>query len=82
MTMWQTRRRFLAMTALAGATSLFRGRRIRAAEGLLETTTIRLGKGSCAPPLHILPKSCCVRRVLPMFATRICRGRPLTLGKP
>jgi len=53
MSIIQTRRRFLTMTALAGATSMFGGRRIRAAEGPLETTTIRIGKGSPAPPLHI-----------------------------
>ena len=54
MSIIQTRRRFLTMTALAGATSLFGGRRIRAAEGPLETTTVRLGKGSlCGAPAYL-----------------------------
>jgi len=54
MSIIQTRRRFLTMTALAGATSMFGGRRIRAAEGPLETTTVRLGKGSlCGVPAYL-----------------------------
>jgi NitT/TauT family transport system substrate-binding protein len=54
MPMRQTRRRLLTTLAMAGATSLFGGRRIRAAEGPLETTTIRIGKGSlCATPAYL-----------------------------
>jgi len=44
MTTWQTRRRFLTMTALAGAAGFLQGPRTRAAERELETTSVRLAK--------------------------------------
>jgi NitT/TauT family transport system substrate-binding protein len=52
MTMMQTRRRFLTMTALAGATGFLRGPPSLAAEGALETTTVRIAKnpGVCIAP--------------------------------
>jgi NitT/TauT family transport system substrate-binding protein len=40
-----TRRRFLTAVSLAGAAGLLRPPRVLAAEGVLETTTIRMGKG-------------------------------------
>src|SRR2546421_12872147 len=40
----QTRRRFLTMTALAGAAGILPPRLARAAEPALETTTVRFGK--------------------------------------
>ncbi len=46
MTMTQTRRRFLAMTALTGAAGILPKRRARAAEPALETTTVRFGYAS------------------------------------
>jgi NitT/TauT family transport system substrate-binding protein len=51
----QTRRRFLTMTALAGAAGLVRAPRALAAEGVLETTTVRLPKISsiCIAPLYV-----------------------------
>src|SRR6266436_2836990 len=42
MTMIQTRRRFLTMLSLAGAAGVVRPPRVLAAEGALETTTVRL----------------------------------------
>jgi NitT/TauT family transport system substrate-binding protein len=42
--MANTRRSFLAMTAMAGAASLLPRQRARAAEPALETTTVRLGR--------------------------------------
>ena len=50
----QTRRRFLTVLSLAGAAGLVRAR-VLAAEGALETTTIRLFKypGICVAPQHI-----------------------------
>jgi NitT/TauT family transport system substrate-binding protein len=50
--MSQTRRRFLATTALAGATAIIRPPAPMAAEGALETTTIRLPK---SPAICIAP---------------------------
>jgi hypothetical protein len=44
MQMMQTRRRFLTMTALAGAAGILPPRRARAAEPALETTTVRFGR--------------------------------------
>ncbi len=41
---FQTRRRFLTMTALAGAAGVLPARRARATEPALETTTVRLGR--------------------------------------
>jgi NitT/TauT family transport system substrate-binding protein len=52
MPMMQTRRRFLTMTALAGATGFLREPPSLAAEGTLETTTVRIAKnpGVCIAP--------------------------------
>jgi NitT/TauT family transport system substrate-binding protein len=44
MTMTQTRRRFLTMTALTGAAGILPQRRVWADEPALETTTVRFGK--------------------------------------
>jgi NitT/TauT family transport system substrate-binding protein len=54
MTMLQTRRRFLATTAFAGAAGLIGSPRVLAAEPPLETTTVRLGKipASCDAPIY------------------------------
>jgi NitT/TauT family transport system substrate-binding protein len=50
----QTRRRFLTTLSLAGAASLVRGPPSAAAEGSLETTTVRLAKPSlCAAPTYL-----------------------------
>jgi NitT/TauT family transport system substrate-binding protein len=50
----QTRRRFLTTISLAGAAGLVRAPRVLAAEGPLETTTVRLGKGSlCGAPAYL-----------------------------
>ena len=50
----QTRRRFLTTLSLAGAGSLVRAPRVLAAEGALETTTVRLPKFSsiCVSPQY------------------------------
>jgi NitT/TauT family transport system substrate-binding protein len=52
--MTQTRRRFLAAASLTGAACLFRSPQALAAEGKLETTTVRLLKtpGICIAPLY------------------------------
>src|ERR1700681_2298376 len=52
----QTRRRFLTTAALAGAAGLVRAPRSLAAEGSLETTTVRLPKlpSICNAPLYIV----------------------------
>ena len=54
MTMLQTRRRFLINLALAGAAGLTHKPALLAAEGSLETTTIRLAKNSgiCIAPQY------------------------------
>jgi len=49
----QTRRGFLGGIAAAGATSLIRAPRAEAADGPLETTTVRLQKPALCSPLHI-----------------------------
>jgi NitT/TauT family transport system substrate-binding protein len=51
----QTRRHFLRMTALAGAAGLFRSPPALAAEGALETTTVRILKnpGICIAPQYV-----------------------------
>jgi NitT/TauT family transport system substrate-binding protein len=51
----QSRRRFLATTALAGATVLLRPPALAAAEGTLETTTVRIIKSNaiCIAPQYI-----------------------------
>ena len=50
----QTRRRFLTTLSLAGAAGLVRAPGVRAAEGLLETTTVRLARdpGICLAPQY------------------------------
>src|ERR1700740_604622 len=55
MPMTQTRRRFLTMTALAGAAGIFPVRRARAAEPPPETTTVRLAKEGviCFAPQYV-----------------------------
>jgi NitT/TauT family transport system substrate-binding protein len=53
MSTMQSRRRFLTALSLAGAAGLIRAPVSQAAEGTLETTTVRLGKGSlCSAPGH------------------------------
>ena len=56
MTMWQTRRRFLTMTAMAGAAGILPPRRAWPAEPALETTTVRLGK---LPVICFAPQYVC-----------------------
>src|SRR5947208_11211141 len=56
MTMTQTRRGFLTMTALAGAAGLLPPQDVRAAEPALETTTVRLGK---LPVICFAPQYVC-----------------------
>jgi NitT/TauT family transport system substrate-binding protein len=56
MTMTQTQRRFLTMTALTGAAGVLPARRARAAEPALETTTVRFGK---APVICFAPQYVC-----------------------
>jgi NitT/TauT family transport system substrate-binding protein len=55
MPMRQTRRRFLTTAALAGAAGLTRIQRVLAAEGALETTTVRLPKSAaiCSAPGYV-----------------------------
>jgi NitT/TauT family transport system substrate-binding protein len=55
MTMVQTRRRFLTTLSLAGAASLVRAPRVLAAEGALETASVRLPKipAICFAPLYV-----------------------------
>ena len=55
MSMMQTRRRFLSTLAVAGAAGLVRTPRALAAEGALETTTVRLPKipAICIAPLYV-----------------------------
>ena len=55
MPMMQSRRQFLTTLSLAGAAGLARAPRSLAAEGALETTTVRLPKtpGSCDAPIYI-----------------------------
>src|SRR2546421_12134490 len=52
----QTRRRFLTMTALAGAAGILPPRLARAAEPALETTTVRLGR---LPVICFAPQYVC-----------------------
>jgi NitT/TauT family transport system substrate-binding protein len=54
MSLIQTRRGFLGGVAAAGAAGLIRALRAEAAEGTLETTTVRLNKnpGTCIAPLY------------------------------
>jgi len=50
----QTRRRFLTTTATAGVASVLRAPQVPAADGALETTTVRVGKGSlCAARTYL-----------------------------
>src|SRR5260370_38115756 len=51
----QNRRQFLTTLSLAGASALVRGPPVLAAEGSLETTTVRLAKneGICIAPQYI-----------------------------
>jgi NitT/TauT family transport system substrate-binding protein len=51
----QTRRRFLTTAAVAGAAGLIGAPPARAAEGTLETTTVRLGRSPaiCIAPLYV-----------------------------
>src|ERR1700745_4081452 len=56
MMMTQTRRRFLTLTALAGAAGVLPPSRIRAAEPPLETTTVRLAK---IPVICFAPQYVC-----------------------
>jgi NitT/TauT family transport system substrate-binding protein len=55
MPMTQTRRRFLTTAALAGAAGFVHIPRARAAEGALETTTVRLPKSAaiCSAPGYV-----------------------------
>src|SRR5262245_61543020 len=53
MAMTQTRRRFLTTLSLAGAAGLVRASPSRAADGGLETTTVRFGK---SPAICIAPQ--------------------------
>ena len=55
MTMTQTRRRFLTTASMAGAASLVRAPLSAAAEGSLETTTVRIAKneGICIAAQYI-----------------------------
>ena len=54
MAIFQTRRGFLGGIAAAGATSLIRTRWAEAAEGPLETTTVRFRKGAlCDSSVYI-----------------------------
>ena len=55
MPMTQTRRRFLTTLSLAGAAGLVRAPPALAAEGALETTTVRLAKiaGICLAPQYV-----------------------------
>ena len=55
MRIMQTRRGFLTTLSLAGASGLLRTPRVLAAEGALETTTVRIGKnpGICVAPQYI-----------------------------
>jgi NitT/TauT family transport system substrate-binding protein len=55
MSMVHTRRRFLTTLSLAGAAGLLRTPRALAAEGMLETTTVRIGKspGICVAPQYV-----------------------------
>ena len=56
MPMMQTRRRFLTNLSVAGAAGLVRAPRVLAAEGALETTTVRLPKseGICVAPQYVV----------------------------
>jgi len=53
--MWQTRRRFLTMTAMAGAAGILPPRRAWAAEPGLETTSVRFGRflAICFAPQYV-----------------------------
>ena len=54
MSTMQSRRRFLTALSLAGAAGLIRAPVSQAAEGALETTTVRLGKGAlCGAPAYL-----------------------------
>src|SRR6516225_9266888 len=54
MTLNQTRRRFLTTLSMAGAAGLLRPPRALAAEGALETTTVRLQTpGLCVAPVYL-----------------------------
>jgi hypothetical protein len=55
----QTRRCFLTTLAAASAVSLAHASRVRAAEGALETTTVRIDKdrSTCAAPQDVAESS-------------------------
>ena len=55
MSLLQTRRRFLTTLSLAGAAGLLRAPPSAAAEGALETTTVRIAKEPviCLAPLYV-----------------------------
>jgi len=55
MPMMQTRRRFLTTSSMAGAVGLLRAPPSQAAEGALETTTVRIGKigAICLAPQYV-----------------------------
>jgi NitT/TauT family transport system substrate-binding protein len=55
MAMMQTRRRFLTSLAVAGAAGLAHAPRVLAAEGALETTTVRISRdpSTCTAPLFV-----------------------------
>jgi len=59
MTMWQTRRRFLTMAALAGAAGILPPQRAWAAEAALETTTVRLGRWISSASICFAPQYVC-----------------------
>jgi NitT/TauT family transport system substrate-binding protein len=59
MTMWQTRRRFLTMAALAAAAGILPPQRAWAAEAALETTTVRLGRWISSASICFAPQYVC-----------------------
>jgi NitT/TauT family transport system substrate-binding protein len=63
----QTRRRFLTTLTLAGAAGLVRAPRVRAAEGVLETTAVRLVRdpGICLAPQYAAEELLGQRQVRP-----------------
>ena len=74
MAMMQTRRRFLTTLSLTGAVSLFRAPRVTAAEGMLETTSVRLMR---QPVICIAPPEACAmpwtREICSMALSAVAR---------
>ena len=71
-----TRRRFLAGLSLAGAAGLVRAPPLLAADGAIETTTVRIAKigAICLAPQYV-SEELLRAEALPIFAMSMCQIR-------